>query len=228
MLDLKPATDDQHRPNTNVLTEENGVQPNLNKYIQKQPYRQPPIYVQHATTNRKYHELASVNTRWKSALHSNILNRFQAFQNKLSSQLQAQDRLQNKLQNLRKNLIIEYEKACESLKLAKTICTKSYRPFLAAILIIQVQQTFPYAIFFNTTSLLPTIRHEPKPHWYTNDTDVEANLDENNDLGGREIPYADEPKQRLNIMPQYYLRNVRNKPYKIKTWLIYRVAVNKL
>ena len=63
MLDLKPATDDQHRPNTNVLTEENGVQPNLNKYILKQPYRQPPIYVQHATTNRKYHELASVNTR---------------------------------------------------------------------------------------------------------------------------------------------------------------------
>jgi hypothetical protein len=30
--------------------------------------------------------------------HSNELNKFQGFQNKLSSQLRAQDRLQNKLQ----------------------------------------------------------------------------------------------------------------------------------
>ena len=56
MLELKPVTDYQRTLKTNVLPGENDVlQSNLIKYIQKQSYRQPPIlnvvHVQHATPN---------------------------------------------------------------------------------------------------------------------------------------------------------------------------------
>ena len=44
MLDLKPTTHEHHRLKTNVLPgERDGLQQQLNGYMRKQSYRQPPI-----------------------------------------------------------------------------------------------------------------------------------------------------------------------------------------
>jgi hypothetical protein len=93
MLELKPATDDQHTLKTNVLPGENDVlQSNIIKYIQKQSYRQP-CYVQsnlvlynmrvmHNTQHQIeiiIHSPQLTPDDNKSELDSNELNRFQEF-----------------------------------------------------------------------------------------------------------------------------------------------------
>ena len=59
MLDLKPTTHDHHRLKTNVLLKEtDNLQQQLDGYMKKQSYRQPPIlnamHVQYGAGNKKY------------------------------------------------------------------------------------------------------------------------------------------------------------------------------
>ncbi len=78
MLDLKPTTDDQQRLKTNVLPGEVG------KFLQKQSYLQPPaLNAMYDAEMQEIIEASPITAAEKSKLHSDQLNRFLTFKNKL-------------------------------------------------------------------------------------------------------------------------------------------------
>ena len=86
MLDLKPTTDDQQRLKTNVLPGE------IEKFIQKQSYRQPPLVNAMYDAEQRMKEIMDapqLSAVEKSKLYSDQLNRFLTFKNKMDVPAQA-------------------------------------------------------------------------------------------------------------------------------------------
>ncbi len=82
MLDLKPTTDDQQRPKTNVLPGEVG------KFLQKQSYLQPPVLNAMYDAEKQMQEIMEapqITAAEKSKLYSDQLNRFLTFKNKMEN-----------------------------------------------------------------------------------------------------------------------------------------------
>jgi hypothetical protein len=86
MLDLKPTTDDQQRLKTNILPGE------IEKFIQKQSYRQPPLVNAMYDAEQRMKEIMDapqLSAVEKSKLYSDQLNRFLTFKNKMDVPAQA-------------------------------------------------------------------------------------------------------------------------------------------
>jgi hypothetical protein len=81
MLDLKPTTDDHQRLKTNVLPGE------IEKFLQKQSYRQPPLVNAMYDAEQRMQEIMEapqLSVVEKSKLYSDQLNRFLTFKNKMA------------------------------------------------------------------------------------------------------------------------------------------------
>jgi hypothetical protein len=86
MLDLKPTTDDQQRLKTNILPGE------IEKFLQKQSYRQPPLVNAMYDAEQRMKEIMEapqLTNVENSKLYSDQLNRFLTFQNKMDVPAQA-------------------------------------------------------------------------------------------------------------------------------------------
>ena len=86
MLDLKPTTDDQQRLKTNILPGE------IEKFIQKQSYRQPPLVNAMYDAEQRMKEIMDapqLSAVEKRKLYSDQLNRFLTFKNKMDVPAQA-------------------------------------------------------------------------------------------------------------------------------------------
>ena len=92
MLDLQPTTHDQHRLKTNVLPRERDcLQQQLNGYMRKQSYRQPPIVNAIYNTEQEMENIVnapSMTPDEKSTLYSSEYHRFQTLRNQLQSDFQ--------------------------------------------------------------------------------------------------------------------------------------------
>ena len=83
---LKPTTDDQQRLKTNILPGE------IEKFIQKQSYRQPPLVNAMYDAEQRMKEIMDapqLSAVEKSKLYSDQLNRFITFKNKMDVPAQA-------------------------------------------------------------------------------------------------------------------------------------------